>query len=105
MVTTLEFFSCDNFAFLCDNKPNKNKVAHRCNRNDKPIDHNPTIIHTCAVFPRAEFRHLAGLLRPPQCLPPVRTGCLDPGEDGPSGATGRRPTEARGAGQPGGGAP
>lgn len=70
-----------------------------------PVDHHPTIVHVCTVFPWEEFRHPAGLLRPPQRLPPVGTGCLDPGEDGPSGTAGWCPTEARGAGQPGGGAP
>lgn len=70
-----------------------------------PADHHPTIIRVCTVFPWTEFCHPAGLLCPPQCLPPVGTRCLDPGEDGPSWAAGRRPTEAWGAGQPGGGAP
>ena len=39
------------------------------------------------VFPREELSHPAGVLCPPQRLSSVRTGRLDPGEDGPSGTT------------------
>lgn len=56
------------------------------------------------VFSRAQLLHPAGLLRPPQRLPPVGPGRLDPGEDGPPGAAGEPGAEARGAGRPGRGA-
>lgn len=55
-----------------------------------------------AVFPREELGHPAGLLRPPQRLPAVGPGRLDPGEDRPPGAARRRAAAARGAGPPGG---
>lgn len=58
----------------------------------------------CAVFPREERSHPSGLLRPPQRLPAVGPGRLDPGEDRPPGAARRRAAAARGAGPSGGGA-
>lgn len=58
----------------------------------------------CAVFPREELGHPAGLLRPPQRLPAVGPGRLDPGEDRPPGAARRRAAAARGAGPAGRGA-
>lgn len=58
----------------------------------------------CAVLPREELGHPAGLLRPPQRLPAVGPRRLDPGEDRPPGAARRRAAAARGAGPAGGGA-
>lgn len=58
----------------------------------------------CVVFSREELVHPAGLLRPPQRLPAVWTGRLDPGEDGPSGAAREPGAETRRPRQPGRGA-